>query len=91
LPIFNPSGWYIEGAYFILPKKLQAVIKWEELSPDQVADDGIRSITAGLNYYIHACNQGDGKLRAHLSIFALPILSLATTSSMKYSAFAGDF
>jgi phosphate-selective porin OprO and OprP len=50
---FDPSGWYIEGAYFILPKKLQAVVKWEELSPDQVADDGIRSITAGLNYYIH--------------------------------------
>ena len=50
---FNPSGWYVQGSYFIIPKKLQAVVKWEELSPDQVADDGIRSITAGLNYYIH--------------------------------------
>ena len=28
-------------------------MKWEELSPDQVANDGIRSITGGLNYYIH--------------------------------------
>src|SRR6202011_346111 len=46
--------WYVQGSYFIIPKKLQAVIKWEELSPDQVADDGIRSITAGLNYYIHS-------------------------------------
>jgi|ERR1700730_14175020 len=50
---FDPTGWYVEGAYFIIPKKLQAVVKWEELSPNQVADDGIHSITAGLNYYIH--------------------------------------
>jgi phosphate-selective porin OprO/OprP len=50
---FDPSGWYVQGSYFVIPKKLQAVVKWEELSPDQVADDGIRSITAGLNYYIH--------------------------------------
>jgi phosphate-selective porin OprO/OprP len=50
---FDPSGWYVQGSYFVIPKKLQAVIKWEELTPDQVANDGIRSITAGLNYYIH--------------------------------------
>jgi phosphate-selective porin OprO/OprP len=50
---FDPSGWYVQGSYFVIPKKLQAVVKWEELSPDQVPDDGIRSITAGLNYYIH--------------------------------------
>jgi len=50
---FDPSGWYVQGSYFIIPKKLQAVVKWEELSPDQVADDGIRSITGGLNYYVH--------------------------------------
>jgi phosphate-selective porin len=50
---FDPSGWYVQGSYFIIPKKLQAVVKWEELSPDQVSNDGIRSITGGLNYYIH--------------------------------------
>src|SRR5713101_4577564 len=50
---FDPSGWYVQGSYFIIPKKLQAVVKWEELDPDQVADDNIRSITGGLNYYIH--------------------------------------
>src|SRR6266852_1106317 len=48
----DPSGWYVQGSYFIIPKKLQAVVKWESLEPDQVADDNIRSITAGLNYYI---------------------------------------
>jgi hypothetical protein len=50
---FDPSGWYVQGSYFIIPKKLQAVVKWEELDPAQVAHDGIHSITGGLNYYIH--------------------------------------
>jgi len=49
---FEPSGWYIEGIYFLVPKKLQAVVKWEALNPGQVGNDGIHSITSGLNYYI---------------------------------------
>ncbi len=50
---FDPSGWYVQGSYYIIPKKLQGVVKWEALEPDQVDDDNIHSITAGLNYYIH--------------------------------------
>jgi phosphate-selective porin len=50
---FDPSGWYVQGSYFIIPKKLQGVVKWEALEPDQMDDDNIHSITAGLNYYIH--------------------------------------
>ena len=53
---FNPRGWYVQGSYFLIPKKLQAVVKWEELTPDQVNADGIHSITAGLNYYIRGDN-----------------------------------
>jgi hypothetical protein len=53
---FTPSGYYVLGGYFIIPKKLQAVVKYESLDPGQVANDGIHSITGGLNYYIH----GDG-------------------------------
>jgi len=53
---FEPSGWYVQGSYFLIPKKLQAVVKWEALNPGQFGNDGIRSITGGLNYYIH----GDG-------------------------------
>src|SRR6266568_4719110 len=53
---FEPSGWYVQGSYFLIPKKLQAVVKWEALNPGQFANDGIHSITAGLNYYIHADN-----------------------------------
>lgn len=50
---FNPTGWYVQGSYYMIPKTLQGVLKWEELHPGQVADDNIRSLTAGLNYYIH--------------------------------------
>jgi phosphate-selective porin OprO/OprP len=59
---FEASGYYVQGSYFLLPKKLQAVVKWESLDPGQVSNDGIHSITGGLNYYIH----GDGiKLMAN--------------------------
>ncbi len=50
---FEPSGWYVQGSYFLFPKKLQAVVKWEALNPGQFGSDGIHSITGGLNYYIH--------------------------------------
>lgn len=53
---FEAHGYYIQGSYFIIPKKLQAVVKWEELSPGQRTDDGIQSITGGLNYYIQYDN-----------------------------------
>ena len=50
---FEPSGWYVQGSYFLLPQKVQAVVKWEALNPGQFGNDGIHSITGGLNYYIH--------------------------------------
>jgi phosphate-selective porin len=50
---FSPHGWYLQGSYFIIPKKLQAAVRYEELEPAQVANDKISSVTGGLNYYIH--------------------------------------
>ena len=50
---FEAKGYYVQGSYFVIPKKLQAVVKWEHLSPGQVGNDGIQSITGGLNYLIH--------------------------------------
>ncbi len=41
------------GSYFVIPKKLQLVTKWESFNPDQFANDNIHSIVAGVNYYIH--------------------------------------
>ncbi|MBV9008771.1 MAG: hypothetical protein JO354_06335 [Verrucomicrobia bacterium] len=50
---FEASGEYVQGSFFIVPRTLQAVVKWEHLNPGQVLDDGIESITGGLNWYIH--------------------------------------
>ena len=49
---FEPSGWYVQGSYFVVPKKVQGVLKFEGLNPGQFGNDGIQSLTAGLNYYI---------------------------------------
>ena len=50
---FTATGFYVTGAYYLIPKKLQAVVRWEQLNPGQKGNDGIHSITGGLNYYIH--------------------------------------
>ncbi len=50
---FTTNGFYVTAAYFLIPKKLQAVVRWEDLNPGQMVNDGIHSITGGLNYYIH--------------------------------------
>jgi len=50
---FTTNGFYVTGAYYLIPKKLQAVVRWEDLNPGQKGNDGIHSITGGLNYYIH--------------------------------------
>jgi len=50
---FTTNGFYVQGSYFLIPKKLQAAVRWEDLNPGQEGNDGIHSITGGLNYYIH--------------------------------------
>ncbi len=50
---FTTSGYYVQGSYFLIPKKLQAAVQWQDLNPGQRGNDGIHSITGGLNYYIH--------------------------------------
>jgi phosphate-selective porin OprO/OprP len=50
---FTTNGYYITAGYFLIPKKFQAAVRWEDLNPGQKGNDGIHSITGGLNYYIH--------------------------------------
>jgi phosphate-selective porin OprO and OprP len=52
MPDFTTNGYYITAGYFLIPKKLQLAMRWEDLNPGQKGSDGIRSITGGLNYYI---------------------------------------
>jgi phosphate-selective porin len=52
IPDFTTNGYYITAAYFLIPKKLQLATRWKYLNPGQRGNDGISSITGGLNYYI---------------------------------------
>jgi phosphate-selective porin OprO/OprP len=53
MPDFTTNGYQITAGYFLIPNKLQLAMRWEDLNPGQKGNDGIRSITGGLNYYIH--------------------------------------
>jgi phosphate-selective porin len=64
-PLFNDfraDGYYVEAGYYLIPKKLQLVTKYESFNPGQVANDNLSSITGGLNYYIKG---DDIKIMAH--------------------------
>src|SRR5437762_4015753 len=50
---FTTSGFQITAGYFLIPKKLQAAVQWQDLNPGQRGNDGIYSSTGGPNYYIH--------------------------------------
>ncbi|MEP6709865.1 MAG: porin [Verrucomicrobiota bacterium] len=50
---FRADGYYVQGSYFIIPKTLQLVTKYESFNPGQVANDDVSSITGGVNYYVH--------------------------------------
>jgi phosphate-selective porin OprO and OprP len=50
---FNAAGWSVMGAYYVLPKKLQAVVRYETLDPsDNRKGDCSDTWTFGLNYLI---------------------------------------
>ena len=84
---FTTDGFYVTGAYFLIPKKLQAVVQWQYLNPGQKGNDGLYSILGGLNYYIRGDNlKVDGQLHSYMVGFPRrPILSLARISSTKSS------
>lgn len=50
---FDADGWYLQGSYFILPNKLQGLVKFESLDPNiDLAGNSTDVWTFGLNYYI---------------------------------------
>jgi phosphate-selective porin OprO/OprP len=52
-PRFNSNGWYGQASYFVVPKRLQIVVKYDTFDPnDQKDADDTRTTTLGLNYYI---------------------------------------
>lgn len=50
---FTAEGYYVQAGYFVIPKKVQLVAKYESFNPGQIIDDNLTSITGGVNFYIH--------------------------------------
>ncbi len=49
----SKSGWYLQGGYFVLPKKLQAMIKWDTYDKNRDASaDRTDLFTLGVNWFI---------------------------------------
>jgi len=53
--LIDRNGWYVQGGYFVLPKKVQAVLKYETVDMNRdLAFDAVDRCTAGLNWFIAA-------------------------------------
>ena len=49
----SKSGWYLQGGYFMLPKKLQAIFKWDTYDKDLDATaDRADLLTLGVNWFL---------------------------------------
>jgi len=49
----SKSGWYLQGGYFVLPMKLQALIKWDTFDKDRDASaDRTDLFTLGVNWFL---------------------------------------
>ncbi len=48
----SKSGWYLQGGYFVVPGKLQAVVKWDAYDQDRnVSGDRTDLFTLAANWY----------------------------------------
>ena len=50
---FTTDGFYVTAAYYLIPKKLQAVVQMAVSKSRTKGQRRIYSILGGLNYYIH--------------------------------------
>lgn len=50
----DKDGWYVQGGYFIFPKKLEAVLKYDTFDPDKKKNDNESDVyTLGANWYFN--------------------------------------
>jgi phosphate-selective porin len=51
--LVSRSGWYLQGGYFVLPEKLQAVVKWDTYDRDKdMSGDRTDLFTLATNWYL---------------------------------------
>jgi phosphate-selective porin len=49
----SKSGWYLQGGYYFLPQRLQAILKWDTYDKDTDAiDDRADLLTIGVNWFL---------------------------------------
>jgi phosphate-selective porin OprO/OprP len=49
----DKDGWFVQAGWFILPKKVQVVAKYDTLDTNlDVVDNGLRLFTAGVNWFL---------------------------------------
>lgn len=62
------NGWYAQGGYFILPKKIQALVKYDVVDMNRsLSGDRIGRYTAGVNWFI----SGRTKLQLNYELYKL--------------------
>jgi phosphate-selective porin len=62
----DKEGWYVQGGYFVVPKKVQGVVKYDVFDPDTNESRNRTNITTlGLNWYFNkwAFLQADYEIR----------------------------
>ncbi len=66
--LVSKSGWYVQGGFFALPAKLQALVRYDTLDPDRaVAGDAQNVVAFGVNWFI----KGRTKLQVNYEIHTL--------------------
>jgi phosphate-selective porin len=54
---FDSDGWYAQAGFFLVPKKLQLVLKHETFDPSRrVSSNDVSTDTVGLSYYLRGHN-----------------------------------
>ena len=52
---FDADGWYVQAAYFVVPKTLQAVVKYDDFDPNlSLLNNSTRPWTLGGNWFLKA-------------------------------------
>jgi phosphate-selective porin OprO/OprP len=65
----NAQGYYLQGGYFLVPKKFELAARYSWVdpdNPDQTSDNEQQEYTGGLSYYMDGHNL---KLQANYSLF----------------------
>ncbi len=80
--IGNATGFYVQGGYFVVPKTIEVVGRYNYMDPDTLrAQDILTSVVGGLNWYLigheHKLQFDYGVVTMHLS--AVDTGSSATT------------